>query len=409
MNQNAPPTGRRLLVIGSLTSGHAISFSTIITIGLLLPYIASDLDLSPLEQGVLGASATLAVLFLNIPTAWIASRYRPWRVASLGLMIVAGFTLLQGWAPGFVLLLLGRFGMSIAFAQTEAATALLVQQWSTRRQVAPTNGMMISGGDIVIGIALLMTPFLLDWLDGWRNVMYMWAGLSFLAAASWMVLGGERQTPDYVERFRSQQGNPLASIVKYKELWILGVGMAGGLAMESAYTIFWPTFAQQEMSVDPKIVGLGMGLYMFAAAPAELLVVSLRFLQNRQLTVMAVTGVVTMGTHMALLFTGSETLIVLINIFRGFSICYFPVIVTMVYQLPGIRPREVAIGLAFIYTVMNAGSAIGPLIVGGIVQVTGDLQMALFVTTLLPLSLVLSALLLKPRIGRHLSEESAVT
>ena len=185
--------------------------------------------------------------------------------------------------------------------------------------------------------------------------MYMWAGLSFLAAASWMVLGGERQTPDYVERFRSQQGNPLASIVKYKELWILGVGMAGGLAMESAYTIFWPTFAQQEMSVDPKIVGLGMGLYMFAAAPAELLVVSLRFLQNRQLTVMAVTGVVTMGTHMALLFTGSETLIVLINIFRGFSICYFPVIVTMVYQLPGIRPREVAIGLAFIYTVMNAG------------------------------------------------------
>ena len=158
MNQNAPPTGRRLLVIGSLTSGHAISFSTIITIGLLLPYIASDLDLSPLEQGVLGASATLAVLFLNIPTAWIASRYRPWRVASLGLMIVAGFTLLQGWAPGFVLLLLGRFGMSIAFAQTEAATALLVQQWSTRRQVAPTNGMMISGGDIVIGIALLMTP-----------------------------------------------------------------------------------------------------------------------------------------------------------------------------------------------------------------------------------------------------------
>ena len=86
----------------------------------------------------------------------------------------------------------------------------------------------------------------------------------------------------------------------------MGVGMAGGLAMESAYTIFWPTFAQQEMSVDPKIVGLGMGLYMFAAAPAELLVVSLRFLQNRQLTVMAVTGVVTMGTHMALLFTGSE-------------------------------------------------------------------------------------------------------
>ena len=49
MNQNAPPTGRRLLVIGSLTSGHAISFSIIITIGLLLPYI--DLRPGPVSIG----------------------------------------------------------------------------------------------------------------------------------------------------------------------------------------------------------------------------------------------------------------------------------------------------------------------------------------------------------------------
>ncbi len=404
MIQNPPPKARRLLVIGSLTSGHAISISIIMTIGLMLPAMTADLGLNPLQQGTLGASATLAVLFLNIPTAWIASRFRPWRVAGLGLIIVSGFTFMQGWAPSFLLLLVGRLAMSIAFAQTEAATALLVQQWSTRRQVAQTNGLIISGSDVVNGLALLMTPFFIDWLDGWRNTMYLWSGLAFLSAVSWAVLGGERQTPDYVERFRSQQGNPLASIIKYKELWMLAVGMAGGLAMENAFTIFWPTFAQQDLSIGPKIVGLGMALYMFAAAPAELLVVSLRFLQSRQLAVMAVTGVATMSAHMALLFTDSEALIILINIFRGFSICYFPVIVTMVYQLPGIRPREVAIGLAFIYTVMNAGSAIGPLIVGGIVQVTGDLQMALFVTTLLPLSLVVSAFLLKPRIGRHLSE-----
>lgn len=115
-----------------------------------------------------------------------------------------------------------------------------------------------------------------------------------------------------------------------------------------------------------------------------------------------------MGTHMALLFTDSEILVVLINIFRGFSICYFPVIVTMAYQLPGIRPREVAVGLAFIYSVMNAGAGLGPLVVGGIVQVTGNLQAALFVTTFFSLSLVISALLLKPMMGRQATEESAL-
>ena len=57
------------------------------TIGLMLPDMTADLGLSPLQQGVLGASATLAVLFLNIPTAWVASRFRPWRIAGLGLII----------------------------------------------------------------------------------------------------------------------------------------------------------------------------------------------------------------------------------------------------------------------------------------------------------------------------------
>lgn len=377
------------------------------TIGLMLPDMTADLGLSPLQQGVLGASATLAVLFLNIPTAWIASRFRPWRVAGLGLIIVSGFTFMQGWAPSFFLLLLGRLAMSMAFSQTEAATALLVQQWSTRKQVAATNGLMISGSDVVNGCALLMTPFLIDWLDGWRNTMYLWSGLAFLSAASWVVLGGERQTPEYVERFRSQKGNPLVSIFKYRQLWFLAVGMAGGLALESAFNVFWPTFVQQEMGVDPRVVGLAMAMYMFAAAPAELFVVSLSFLQSRQLTVMAVTGIVTMGSHMALLFTGSEALVVLINVFRGLSICYFPVIVTMAYQLPGIRPREVAVGLAFIYTVMNAGAGLGPLVVGGIVQVTGNLQAALFVTTFFPLTLVASALLLKPMMNRQATEETA--
>ena len=108
---------------------------------------------------------------------------------------------------------------------------------------------------------------------------------------------------------------------------------------------------------------------------------------------------------MALLFTDSEVLVVLINVFRGFSICYFPVIVTMAYQLPGIRPREVAVGLAFIYTVMNAGAGLGPLVVGGIQQATGDLRSALFVTTFFSLTLVASALLLKPMMGSRATED----
>ena len=352
MNRIAPSSHRRSLVIGSLTLGHALSFSIILMIGLLMPDVAEDLSLSPSQQGWLGASATLSVLFLAIPTNAMSTRYRPWRVATLGLLAVSGFTFLQGAAPNFALLLAGRLGMALAFSQTEAATALLVQQWSTRRQLAPTNGMMISGGDVGIGVAFLLPPFLIDWVGGWRNTMYLWASISLFGAFVWMIFGEERMTDDYRDRLSSQTHNPLTSILKYKELWLLGLAMFGGIAVENAFSVFWPTFAELNMGVDTRIIGLGMGLYMLSAAPAELLVVYLPFFQKRRLTVIVVTGVVTILSHLALLFISSSVSIVLISILRGLSISYFPVIVTLVYQLPNIKPREVAVGLAFIYTVI---------------------------------------------------------
>ena len=97
--------------------------------------------------------------------------------------------------------------------------------------------------------------------------------------------------------------------------------------------------------------------------------------------------------------------IAVINVFRGFSICYYPVIVTMVYQLPGIRPREVAVGLAFIYTVMNAGAAVGPIAVGAMVETGLDLRTALFVTTLFPTSLLAAAILLRSSVSRMSTDE----
>ena len=66
----------------------------------------------------------------------------------------------------------------------------------------------------------------------------------------------------------------------------------------------------------------------------------------------------------------------------------------MVYQLPGIKPREVAVGVSFMQTSIWVGAVIGPLLVGFVQEATGDLRMPLTVAALSPLILVLAAGLL---------------
>ena len=80
---------------------------------------------------------------------------------------------------------------------------------------------------------------------------------------------------------------------------------------------------------------------------------------------------------------------------------YFPVIITMVYLLPDIKPREVAVGLSFVYTCIDTGTAVGPLLVGFLQEATGDLRLSLMITVLFPLTLVLAAFLLRTRLPRQ--------
>ncbi|MCH7997272.1 MAG: MFS transporter, partial [Chloroflexi bacterium] len=211
----------------------------------------------------------------------------------------------------------------------------------------------------------------------------------------------ERCTPEYLQRLDSQVDTPLSSIFKYKELWILGMGIFGSMVLESAFSVFWPTFARQELHVGASVVGFALGLYFFAAAPSELLVMVMPILTRHRLMVLVVTALITIVVHIGLLLTGSTALVLLLSIARGLSISYFPIVITMVYQLPDIKPREVAVGLSFVYTCIDAGTAVGPLLVGFLQEATGDLKMSLMITVLFPLTLVLAAFLLRARLPRQ--------
>ncbi|MCH7996577.1 MAG: MFS transporter, partial [Chloroflexi bacterium] len=160
------PRLHRWAIVVSITSSVGTSLGILFVIGLLLPEIAADLDLSPSEQGWLGSSVLVANVIFCIPVNLFTSRSRPWRTLSLLFLGVGLFTLLQAWSPILAVLIVGRVGLGVLFTATQSPRALILQQWVPKHRLAFVNGVIFAGIDLIMGLIFLTTPYIQDLVNG---------------------------------------------------------------------------------------------------------------------------------------------------------------------------------------------------------------------------------------------------
>ena len=212
-----------------------------------------------------------------------------------------------------------------------------------------------------------------------------------------MFVGGERVTEEYATRARAETSSPLNALRNYKQLWIMGMGMGGSMTAQAGFQNFWPTLAEDQLGLTPAFVGLALGAMTFTAAPTDFLVNAIPTLIRRRSLVLSVCGILSIISLVGMVYTTSAPLVLLFAMLKGFSFAYFPVLMIMVFLIPGIKPREIGIGMAFMETSIWGGSAIGPLLVGGLQQITGNLQLSLLICGMFPVSLLVAAFMLSVR------------
>lgn len=383
------------MVILTLVTGVSIAMSMVFFLGLLLPDISEDLGLSPSQQGWLASSALITNLILVIPINTWTSRFRPRRLISLAFLGVSGAVFLQARAPIFAVLVLGRVMLALSTIFTQAPRVLIIQQWSSRRQLPLTHGILIGGVDFMFGVTSFLTPFIIMWVGGWRNALSVWGLFCLLVAGTWIALGRERVTEEFKRRIVSQEKTPLASIFRYRELWFGAFGLFGVLVGESSFALFWPTYAESQLHVSSTIVGVALGLTAFAATPGSVWANVIPVLVQHRGLVLAACGLVKFGATLGLLQFEATSQILVLAVVKGLFSAYFSIFMIMVFYLPDIKPREVAVGQAFLRIAIFSGAALGPLLVGFLQEATGDLRQALLVTAFFPLALVATAFLIR--------------
>ena len=378
------------------------SFMVLNTLGILLPAISADLDLSPSQQGLLGSASHWGNIALAIPLSWATSRLSPKWLTAATLLMATGCLFLQSWAPVFIVLLAGRLLFGISNIAQMPARALLTRQWFPPREVIYLNGLSNVLFGLVVGGGLVLAPVILDLMDGdWRATLRIFglylAGITLL----WTFVGRERTNVADQDVVAERGLDVLKGALGHRDLWIGGLGFAGATMSFGAFLAFYPTLMLEEFDISLRVSGVILALGVVVGGIGGIGIAWAASTHGREGNYLQVLGILMIGTNLGMVLTGSLPALFVLSFFNGVAWAFFPILVTVPFHLPGIRPRELAVAFAFTMMMTSVGTSLGPLFTGYLQEGLDDLKMALFLISFTSISLILAGSTLRFRSQRQ--------
>ncbi len=384
---------RWAVIVGLVSAVNSAAMLVSLSVGIMLPDLKQEFTLNPAQAGVLGAISPLATIVLSVPLAAVISRFNPRVMIFAGAVHMTVFGLLMGWAPTYELTLLFRFIFMVGLVGRQASMAMLIHQWFTATEVPRVQSVtqVVTGSVQIAAFAVL--PWLLVWLDGWRNTYYTLAILLGLTALVWLFLSRDpaaAATP--AAAADEKERTPVSAILRHRIIWYWGVGTAFCLVGVSAFMTFLPTYLHEERGLS-----LGMAGLITAGIPLGNVVGAMhagwvrgRVTVRRQQ--MYVTGVLCSAGMLTMALAPVPWLVPFGAFALGWACMQvYPTILTLPYELPGIKPREIAVVSSFLFTVFTLGMVIGPLLTGALQQATGSLRTAFLVVPVVHMGIFIVA------------------
>ncbi len=389
------------VVVGAFLAIDAMIMGITFSLGLMLPLMSEDLDMTLGQASWLGAVNWEVSALLSIPVAFRLSRYSPKALITISCLGEAPLLLAQGLAPNYWILLVCRIAyMAIGLARF-AARPTLIQQWFPKEEVPLVNGVLTVGMGLAGGTVVFFMGDIMGALDGWRNTFYLFSAITAVLMVVWMILG--RENPASGVKEQPQEPGALRAILRNKTLWLLGIGVTGDMLCFGAMETLWPTYATEQGFISLEQASFCEGLSYYGFTVGSILGGLMTMRLGRRKPVLWLSGLMLPMVTMGVLFSRSFPVLASLWFLWGLAELYYPVIMTIPYELPGIKPQGVVLATAFVVTVFTAGSGLGPLLAGHVAGAIG-LEKALLVTCFFPLLLFVAGLLILetgPRSGRR--------
>jgi MFS family permease len=372
----------------------AVSASNILTP--VLPLVQQEFGIDYAAAGAVVSSFAVARLILDLPAGFLEDRLGPRRLAAIGFVCSLVGAAISTSAPTLPLVILGRVAMGLG----TSIISVVVLTSLGRRAPAQARSRVLAVYPMANNSAISVFPVVggvVGSLWGWRSTMLVCAGLTCVAAIVLFRLLAREPEPQTAASTQRATGSGSPAMSTLLGLGLLYLGVVVFMINRHGFrNTALPLFSHDRIGLDPVQIASGITLMavvgLVVAIPGA--IVADRWGRRRVIAVGFV--LVALGD---LAFLGANTY--LSYLLAAFALGvgdFFSASQTALLTdtaPPAWRSRALA-GYRFC---ADLGATLGPVLLAGLLEITGFETMVLVATSLLLIGAIAAAAggLLTPR------------
>ncbi len=339
----------------------------------LLPPIMAELSLSYTRAGLLATAFFYAYMAMQLPAGLLGDRLGRKRVLLSGILLGVVASLLTSRAESFLMLFLARLLTGVGQGSLFSNDRVIIAAYTSREKMALGQGVSFSGAGLGTTLGLFLAGALGE-LMPWRGVFVVFAFPPLLAALLvWRLI------PEPPPAAKESGRGSLPSVLRYRDLWIMGAVGAVPVGMQFVLAT-WAPLLFSEIGVRE----LGRSA-LFASlqglpAPVGLLVmgwvadrVHRRGINRKAVIALTIVlaGVSFAAMGLVVQTGGSPWLLTVLMLLTSFFFwgTWGPAYAVL-YELVPASLLGTAFG--FLNTVCFVGALVGPVVAGWIKDITGS-------------------------------------
>lgn len=262
-------------------SMQALAFGAI---ALFLPLIRHDVGISFSQAGTLAAVTTLTYAIMQIPAGYLADRFNPKLMFTVGLLGVNLLSLSFAVLHDYGLLLVNQAASGILRSLVFAPGMLLILRQFRPERKATAMGLYVAGGFSSNILLNILGPILVGPL-GWRGLMITFSISALIVLGLFALIG------DSVPRVKGTVPPRIADLrplLSHRVVWLAGFIQFVRLAVVTGTAFWFPSLIVADKGFSLGVAGAVVAVAAAVTAPSNFLGGWLSDRLNRPLSIIGI-------------------------------------------------------------------------------------------------------------------------
>lgn len=230
-----PHTHFRWFIVALLFFSTTIVYFDRVILGILAPYITSEVGWSEKEYGYVVFAFQLTYAIGPFIAGYMIDRLGTRLGFSMAVLIWSISSLTHAAARSWLGFAFARMGLGIGQSANFPASIKVIAEWFPRRERAFATGLFNGGSNVGQIIAPLLIPVVLYFFVSWKYVFVLSLILSMIWLFLWLIYfsppeESRRVSPSELEHIRSdgdegeKMSVPWTRLITYRQTWVVALG-----------------------------------------------------------------------------------------------------------------------------------------------------------------------------------------